>query len=221
MKKSIIFVLSLLLLVLLSSCGCEHEFDSGKITQHATCTEEGTKTYTCSLCGKTKVESIGLIDHKYNSEITKEATFTETGVKTYTCSVCGDKYTEEIPVKIEKATVIITKKTNQNKDTYNWIFNDGVYFNFKIKNLTDKTLKGVEGMLHIYDMFDNELKSLQCDFTGKNIPPNKSVTFKNYGFEVNEFINDDVKVFDASFDDLKFEFDVTSIVYKDGKKETF
>ena len=35
-----------------------HKWDAGKVTKEATETAEGVKTYTCSVCGKTKTEAI-------------------------------------------------------------------------------------------------------------------------------------------------------------------
>ena len=77
-----------------------HSWDSGKVTEAATCKKEGTKTYTCKNCGETKTESIPKTEHQWNDgEITKEATCAEEGVKTYTCSICKDTKAEVIPKK--------------------------------------------------------------------------------------------------------------------------
>lgn len=77
-----------------------HSWDSGKVTEAATCKKEGTKTYTCKNCGETKTESIPKTEHQWNDgEVTKEATCKEEGSKTYTCSICGDTKTEAIPKK--------------------------------------------------------------------------------------------------------------------------
>ena len=77
-----------------------HSWDSGKVTEVATCKKEGTKTYTCKNCGETKTESIPKTEHQWdNGKVTKEATCKEEGSKTYTCSICGDTKTEAIPKK--------------------------------------------------------------------------------------------------------------------------
>lgn len=77
-----------------------HSWDSGKVTEAATCKKEGTKTYTCKNCGETKTESIPKTEHQWdNGKVTKEATCKEEGSKTYTCSICGDTKTEAIPKK--------------------------------------------------------------------------------------------------------------------------
>ena len=45
----------------------DHKWDAGKVTKEATETAEGVKTYTCSVCGKTKTEAI-----PKNTAITQE-----------------------------------------------------------------------------------------------------------------------------------------------------
>ena len=63
----------------------------------ATCTEAGSVTYTCSVCGDTYTEETDLAEHTYEVTETMDATCTEDGSTTYTCSVCGDTYEETIP----------------------------------------------------------------------------------------------------------------------------
>ena len=63
----------------------------------ATCTEAGSVTYTCSVCGDTYTEETDLAEHTYEVTETTDATCTEDGSTTYTCSVCGDTYKETIP----------------------------------------------------------------------------------------------------------------------------
>lgn len=86
--------------IVLPSKGTEHKWDSGKDTPPATCGKDGVRTYTCSLCGATKTESIAATGkHSWNSGVvTKQPTATETGVRTFTCTVCGMTKTETIPV---------------------------------------------------------------------------------------------------------------------------
>ena len=102
------------------SCNCgaketaDCEYDEGKVTKEATHFEEGIKTYTCKVCGKTKEEAIAktagheftewypsneenkherscncgekeTADCKYDEGITDEGS----EIITYTCIVCG------------------------------------------------------------------------------------------------------------------------------------
>ncbi len=70
-----------------------HSWDAGKVTTTATCTEEGEKTFTCSICGDEKTEKISATGHQH-TEIRnkKEATCKETGYSGDTwCKDCGKK----------------------------------------------------------------------------------------------------------------------------------
>ena len=104
-----------------------HTWDGGVITTAADCTTDGVKTYTCTVCGKTKTETIPAIGHSYgawtalddtwhqrvcandDSHVEKEnhawdggvittaATCATEGEKTFTCTDCGATKTETIP----------------------------------------------------------------------------------------------------------------------------
>ena len=50
-----------------------HTWDSGVETTPATCTTEGVKTYTCSVCGQTKTEPITELGHQAASEWSSDA----------------------------------------------------------------------------------------------------------------------------------------------------
>ena len=72
---------------------CEHHWDQGEIITEATCTEEGEKKFTCSICGDEKTEKVSATDHQH-TEIRnkKEATCKETGYSGDTwCKDCGKK----------------------------------------------------------------------------------------------------------------------------------
>lgn len=75
-----------------------HKWDSGKVIKAATCQETGIRTYTCSLCGNVKTETIPVVDHKWNSSgVSTEPTCTNQGVRTYQCANCRTTRTESIP----------------------------------------------------------------------------------------------------------------------------
>ena len=102
-----------------------HTWDSGKVTEAPTHTKEGTKTYTCTVCGDTKTEKVEkLKEHSYGEwtkhddkqhkhscvcgdtqyaahtwdagKVTEAPTHTKEGTKTYTCTVCGETKTEKV-----------------------------------------------------------------------------------------------------------------------------
>ena len=102
-----------------------HTWDSGKVTEAPTHTKEGTKTYTCTVCGETKTEKVEkLKEHSYGEwtkhddkqhkhscvcgdtqyaahtwdagKVTEAPTHTKEGTKTYTCTVCDETKTEKV-----------------------------------------------------------------------------------------------------------------------------
>lgn len=215
-KKFAIGSIIMLLLFGLTGCGCEHEYDDGTVKKEPTCTVEGEKTYTCTLCEETKIESISLKEHTYKDTITKEPTFEEEGEKTFKCEYCEDSYTESIPVRDDQVVVTVTNKSNLGENWDAGRYSDRVEFAFEIKNRTENTVKGVQGILKISDLFGVEILSINCDFTGYSIKANGSISVTDLGMDINEFMDSHVKIYNTAYSDLKFEYEVTNIVYGDG-----
>lgn len=197
----------------------EHSYKE-EVTREATCAEEGEKKLTCTVCEATKTESTPLIEHTYKESVTKMATFKETGEKTFTCEICGDTYTETIPVRDDEIVVTVTDKINIPEDLNAHRYSDSVKFVFDVENRTDKTVKGVQGTLTIYDLFDKKILSVNCDFTGNSIAPNGSISVSDLSMEINQFRDSNVKLYNTDYSDLKFDYKVTEIVYSDESDKT-
>ena len=94
-----------------------HDFVS-KVTKKATCTADGTLTYTCSRCNETKTETIKATGHKWsNWKRTAAATVFKPEVQTRKCSACNKSETRNIGKKLApKATLnasTVTLKVKQ------------------------------------------------------------------------------------------------------------
>ena len=77
----------------------EHTYVAA-VTKDATCTETGTCTYTCSICGDQYLEEIPAADHAYSGWTTiVPPTCTELGRERSICSRCGDVQSRDIPAK--------------------------------------------------------------------------------------------------------------------------
>lgn len=72
---------------------CSHSYTSK--TTAATCTKDGSITYTCTICGDSYSEEIEAIGHSYTSKKTA-ATCSKDGSITYTCKNCSHSYSEVI-----------------------------------------------------------------------------------------------------------------------------
>ena len=62
----------------------EHVWNAGEITDEVTCTEDGTIIYTCTVCGKTKIESIEATGH------IRDCVTNNDGTHSWICSNCGE-----------------------------------------------------------------------------------------------------------------------------------
>ena len=77
-----------------------HKWDAGVVTKEPTYTSTGTKKYTCTNCGETKIETIAKLvctSHVWDSgKVVTAPTYKTEGTKKYTCKNCGTTKTEAI-----------------------------------------------------------------------------------------------------------------------------
>ena len=123
---------------------------------------------------------------------------------------------KETTVQDGDVTVLVTDKTVTPKNTDQWIFSNYVNFVFSITNNTEKDIQGVQGELHISDLFGAEIMTVGCDFTGETIAAGATITNDDLSFECNEFMDEHMKLFNEDYKDLKFNYIVKQIVFADG-----
>ena len=78
----------------------DHIWDTGKVTQNATCTAKGIKTFTCTVCKSTRIEEIPVTGHV--NKITKFAKEASCKSEGYT----GDIYCQDCGKLLEEGQVI-------------------------------------------------------------------------------------------------------------------
>ncbi|MBQ9133949.1 MAG: leucine-rich repeat protein [Clostridia bacterium] len=74
----------------------EHSYTEA-IATAPSCTAEGEKTFTCSICGWTETEGIAKLDHTFGEAQITPATCLCEGEKRFTCTGCAYSYTELLP----------------------------------------------------------------------------------------------------------------------------
>ena len=100
--KKYITTLTLLLCILtvffaVSCKKCEHVYGEWEIINNSTCTENGEKSHSCTLCGNIESEVIVSSGHTYGEwEIINHSNCTENGEKSRTCTICNDIESEVI-----------------------------------------------------------------------------------------------------------------------------
>ena len=74
-----------------------HKWDFGKVTKEPTENTDGIKTFTCTVCGETRTESIPALSHTHTLTAVPKvnATCTKDGTEAYwKCSVCGKLFSD-------------------------------------------------------------------------------------------------------------------------------
>ena len=89
--------------VTVNASPANHSWDAGKVTTAATCSSEGVKTYTCTVCSETKTEPIAKdpANHAGGTELRN--------VKAATCGTdgyTGDTYCKGCGAKLGSGTVV-------------------------------------------------------------------------------------------------------------------
>ena len=95
-----------------------HTWDEGKITKASTCTKKGTKTFTCTVCGKTRNQEVSVVAHKFTTwKTTTAATALASAKQTHKCSTCGKTETRNYGNKLKPSIKVnissILLKTRQ------------------------------------------------------------------------------------------------------------
>jgi hypothetical protein len=81
----------------------QHNWDNGKTALSATCAQNGSKVYTCSVCNGTRSVSIPKTkSHTWDSgSIAAAATCIKEGSKTFTCTQCKETKSDALPKSAE------------------------------------------------------------------------------------------------------------------------
>ena len=116
--------------------------------------------------------------------------------------------------------VVCTDKGELPENLDKWRFSSYVTFTFELTNNSDKPIKGVQGVLHVKDLFGSKILDVRCDFTGHTIQPGEVYVNDELSLEVNEFKDEHTKLYNEDYSDLNFEYEPTTIVFTDGTSVT-
>ena len=147
-----------------------HTWNSGVETVKATCSAEGLKTYTCTVCGTTRTEIIDKVGHTAVSENVDIAAGDCVTAGSYkvitTCSVCGVKISEQIvatPASGHKLEV--TTKTEAPSCT-----TEGKYIEVHTCTVCNKTIAEISYPIpaagHDWDHENAVIVEATCQATG-------------------------------------------------------
>ena len=124
-----------------------HTYTDADITAStaATCTTDGSITYTCTTCDEEIIETVPATGHTLVASVTDVPTQTEVGSVTVSCSVAGCEYTDtvELPVltnegyKLDEDASYDATCTTEGLNVYTY----DVEVTYQVNGTTDKTGK--------------------------------------------------------------------------------
>lgn len=174
-----------------------------------------TDTYTQTMKAQAQQEA----DAKdYNSAIRTVNTLANIVGNTDELKALSQQYAEQKNYQYIK--VVCTDKGELPENLDKWRFSSYVTFTFELTNNSDKPIKGVQGVLHVNDLFGSKILDVRCDFTGHTIQPGEVYVNDELSLEVNEFKDEHMKLYNEDYSDLNFEYEPTTIVFTDGSSVT-
>ena len=126
-----------------------HQSANWDILLEATCTEEGEKTGTCTVCSKEITVAIEKKNHKVGDwVVTEKATVSEKGKKQKKCSVCGE-------VVEEKEYSLSKKKYKESCKSYSYkkIARSPKKYKGKLGKFSGKVIQVMESTLFDYTSY--------------------------------------------------------------------
>ena len=131
-----------------------HTWDAGKETTKPTCTKKGVRTYTCTVCKKTKTADISATGHKYGSWITtSKATVFSPAIQTHTCSECKNKETRTTgkkltpTIQVNATTVLLKVKQKTSAFKVTGLANGDSVTSYKSSNTKIFTVDSKKGII--------------------------------------------------------------------------
>jgi hypothetical protein len=123
------------------------------------------------------------------------------------------KISEDNPLT-KKVTFEITNKGFSDED-----FQTSNTFTFKFTNTTGKDIEGIKGTIEFNDLFGDRIKGVSLSYD-EGIKAGESKLYRA-SLDYNQFMDDDVKLRQTELVKLKYNWDLSTIIYTDGTVENF
>ena len=92
---------------------------------------------------------------------------------------------------------------------------NAVLFDIGYANKGAKDIAGVKGVLHVSDIFGDEIMNITWSYD-EGIPAGGSKVETGSGVDINEFMDTHKKLWNTDFSKMKTRFEVSTIVFADG-----
>lgn len=122
-------------------------------------------------------------------------------------------------VNKELLIIEVVDKINRPKDVDNWILDNSVNFHISITNNYKKDIREIRGELNIKTTAGVSILRFDCDLRGHIISSGETFTNKDTVFKINEYVNEDMRLYRTDHDDLKYTYKINEIIFTDGTTE--
>jgi hypothetical protein len=110
-----------------------------------------------------------------------------------------------------KLAVEVYDKTNTTSD-----YSEFSSLSLLITNGYEKDIRGIQGILHINDMFGESILNVRCDITEEAIPCGKAQRLTGKGIKISRYDDKEMKVYETAFENLIFFYSPSKILFTDG-----
>lgn len=144
-----------------------------------------------------------------NSKIENNPSNIISTTNTWTTETTEEKSNEKAETKL--SDLISFKLTSYNLVKWDW--SDSFEFSYDLENKSWKDILWYKWSFEVFDMFDDSLWKFNID---KIEDFNSWATIKEkWNYSYNEYLSENVKLWKAKFEDLKYKYTITEIIYKD------
>ena len=99
------------------------------------------------------------------------------------------------------------------------VYSYEVNFPLTFINHTNKDIEGFTAITYFYDIFDELLMELDLKYDYGTINANNSIDWVA-AYDINQFKEEDMRFYSVPFENIKFNYEITSIIFSDGTKLT-
>lgn len=92
-------------------------------------------------------------------------------------------------------------------------------FTFNFTNNTDKDIEGIKGYVNLNDLFGDRIKRVSFSYD-EGIKAGESKLYRA-SIDYNQFIDEDIKLKQTELAKLKYDWEITTIIYTDGTQESY
>lgn len=115
--------------------------------------------------------------------------------------------------KEEEVLVEVVDKINKPKDVDNWILDDRVNFHISISNNSKKDIREIQGVLDIKNTSGVSILRTELELSGEIIKVGETFINKDTFIKINEYKNQDLRLYRAEHDDLRYTYKINKIIY--------